>query len=149
MAWLVTAFYATGIITFGFILAYAPLNIRILATCAVVITSILVWLFANMQFYRRWESAIIQIGLMRFASNLCCNSVTLPSEPAYTLDKEKRFPDHIWQYIGEVFDDKPRGKWKATKGIFQRHNDWWRTELPSYGLITIATVIAIVALWAF
>lgn len=149
MAWTATAFYITGVVTVGFILSNAPVIDRALVTLGVLIVGYLIWIFINMQFRMRWLSADFQKGLIQFAADLCSSSVELPDKSEFKVDQEKRFPDHIYIYINQVTTCR-NNKIKAVKNMLLQRadlDDRWKTELPSYGLVIIATITVIISLW--
>lgn len=151
MAWVATAFYITGVITFGFTLAYSPipLFVNILASFGVLVTFFLAGVFINMQFRMRWKASDIQIGLTHYASRLCCNLEVPPEEPLFT--QKDTFPDHVWQFIKQEQENRCRMSYrKAVITLFRRPHtldERWRTELPSYILMILATVTSIISLW--
>ena len=108
-------------------------------------------------FTARGQAADIQKGLMCFVSHLCLATVTLPPTPSFTAcekgsedEKWGMFPDHIRQYIRDEANKELRKKCQVVKDLFRRPcslDNRWRTELPSYSLIIIATATAVIALW--
>jgi len=151
MAWLATAFYVTGAITLGVLLSNFQVCVRIFIAVGIAFAAYLFWFFVNMQFRNRWLASDFQLGLMKFAADLSCNSptLTIPLRPEFTQDPKGRFPDHVWSYIR---DSRPCFKefWKREvwKGLCpcKQDEDRWKTEIPSYALIIVAATIAIVLL---
>jgi hypothetical protein len=153
MAWVSTAFYITGVISFSFVLANTIFMARLLANIGIILTFLLMLVFVNMQFRNRWNSADFQIGLMRYAALLCCNSTTIPKEPNFVLDEAGRYPDHIWKQIDDFRQKHPREQRNELLRIFLTNplgiDDRWKTEVASYVLIVLATIISIISLWIY
>lgn len=152
MAWLATAFYVTGVITLGLVINHTEIWIKGLSTFGILLTGYFIGIFVYMQFNMRWKSADIQAGLMRLASELCCGQAKPPDQPDFPqiTDPEKVFPNHIQKYIDQ--GETTRVVWRAVKDLFKpgklnRLDNRWKTELPSYFIMIIATTIALISLW--
>lgn len=148
MAWAATAFYMTSIVTFGFVLFNAQTIAKVLATIGILTVGYLVWIFVNMQFNMRWIAEDYQKGLMKFVAYLCSKEAELPERLEY-YNKEDKFPKYIWNYIAEAKTcrNKKREAVKQLLSLNSKLDSRWKTELPSYGFIILATVIAILSLW--
>lgn len=147
MAWVATAFYIPGIITFGYSVAQTNWFLSLLVSILIAIVFYPVVTFVNMQFRKRWEANDIQVGLMRLVAGLCSSSVTPPSEP------DIKEGDHWPLFIQESINQSTRKRefWSAVRDMtcfrLSTLDDRWKTELPSYGLILIATIVALFLVW--
>lgn len=153
MAWVATAFFVPSMITFGYFAAQTSSLFNILASLLVAVVTTLIYFFVNMQFRMRWLAADIQLGLMHFVADVCCSPITLPPSPKFSLDKEGRFPDHVWEYVEKVQKSKPRCVCQDLRDWFRcgdQHrslDDRWRTELTSYVLVILSAIVAILTIW--
>lgn len=145
MAWVATSFYIPLIITYGVLSRSVVDTWKTAAFVGIILSFVSVLFFVNMQFRMRWEAADIQIGLMNLVADLSLKAVTLPARPIFASDREHRFPDHIWLYVRNAENRKPKRRvrrwlpppcsWRDNRAI---------TEVASYFLILVSTVAAIV-----
>jgi len=146
MAWTATAFFVTGIVTVGFILTNAPIVARILVTIGILLVGYMILIFINMQFRMRWRASDNIEGLEKFACYLCSKSVNLPE---IIECGNNRFPDHIFKYIKDSRSSIPQ-KRHIIKQLLSLHPELdsrLETELPSYGIVLIASLTSILSLW--
>lgn len=148
MAWTVTAFYVVGVITFGRYVSTIDTGPLIdVGFCFVAsLVAFLVLTFVNMQFRMRWAASDTVAALMKTVARLCTMSVPPPPSEC-VVDTGEVWPRFIQAEILRCHSWKPRKLGRAVIDLF-RHwrviDDRWRTELPSYGLIIMATGVAIV-----
>jgi len=159
MAWTAVAFYSPAII----ILAYTagPLlgtYIKIVLTIGITLLGMATLMFVNMQFEMRWISNDVIVALQRSIVSLVTRKDKQP-ELDFNLPPidDKAFP--TWpKFVQEEID---RCKTNRSVKLFgpairkffcfqwQRIDARLRTELASYIVIIVATVISLTCLWVF
>ena len=160
MAWVITALYVPGIITFAsYIRILEQPGWQIRSTILLIIVTYLVFCFLKMQFDMRWESAdTIRILMQRLAR---LNEYgKLPGQDEWKIDKETNsWPNFIQNKIDESRKSKrncPEALnallqfftwWQCKKNHEEKVDNRWKTELPSYLIIAIATSAAIALIW--
>ena len=153
MAWVITALYVPGIIYLGYSIHRASIPEWVVFG-GIVFVSYLVGIFVKMQFDMRWEAADVVHILMRHMSDLNRGG-ELPREDEWVVDN-----NDVWPYfVRKELDDlkKERSFWKAfiefwkvllcglwCKGLWHKEGfNRWKTEIPSYLLIILATLFAV------
>lgn len=142
MAWLITAFYTSGVIALGYYIGKISMSggMKLTLSIVIAIAAYLIWRFANMQFRMRWESKDITDGLRCAAARLCSDLAIPPSE--YAIEDcggGRRWPLFVKKEITWLKERRPcKTVWSDDRG---------RTEVASYGLIIVASVVALVLLW--
>ncbi len=155
MAWVITALYVPGIIYLG----YIEREIwrggwEVAVGVAILVVSYLVLVFIKAQFDRRWEEAeIIRFLLHRLAGLF--HGDELPRQDEWIVNKGNDDWAHFVQEWSDTKKEEERNC-KAFRKNFLRIfpyglkdnkdklNTRWRTEIPSYLLIAIATIFAII-----
>ena len=159
MAWVITALYIPGIIYLGYMdgrIWRGGWECAIVVLMGFIFYAVLV--FVKMQFDRRWEeAAVIRILMHRLAG--LNRGEELPQQDEWRIYNEK---DDWPHFVQKWVDVKRKGKRNYKKfleaflKIFpyglkdnkDKLDPRWRTEIPSYLLIIIATVFAIcLAVW--
>jgi hypothetical protein len=158
MAWVATAFYTPSVITLGFVVTELTLVTAVLLTVGLTATVYLVLVFINMQFRKRWWASDATAILVRLIVKISCNSDNpkyLPKIKSlfWKLDN-KDFDEHFLPLFIEKSIDKlwrKRRFWLALREILLLKlvtlDDRWKTEIPSYIIVFLATITAILSIW--
>jgi len=167
MAWVVTALYIPGIIILGCNISGEQCIVKAIISWLIVVAAYLLFCFLNMQFKMRWDAAEVDtvlrqrlIGLYR-GGNLpqCPNEWTIKNEddwkPKFLTDDIEILEDYMKKNkkVERNFKGDLLAFWRLLKFWHWDNEDGkgidgrWRTELPSYTVIVIATIIALVLIW--
>lgn len=149
MAWTATALYAPGIIVLGrSAMDLASLDAKLVISLFIFFLMCCALVFVNFQFEMRWYAGTVTAALRRITARLIADE-SFPGEgdvlPPPTAnrrgnDREMVWPPFIWQEIARC--DVPR----SVEAPFETKypmDPRYRTELPSYAVIVLATIIAI------
>ncbi len=156
MAWVITALYVPSIIYLGYIEGQIWRGgWEWVAGVFIPIVGYLVWVFVRMQFDMRWESADEIKILMRHFTRLNSGE-ELPRVDEWKTDREDDpWPHFVCREINELKEKYRNCKealaafkkfhlwWRYKKNGQEEVDNRWKTEIPSYLLIIIATVFGI------
>ncbi|MBL7209554.1 MAG: hypothetical protein ISS52_05595 [Dehalococcoidia bacterium] len=153
MAWLATALYLPTIIGLGHLISLekADMVLQVVFTLALLLAAALfLVLFINMQFTERWTAADRIKGLMKTMVMLLAEKALLTSEDR----REIEVKGAVWpRFVAIRLDEclTPRC-WKQTLCFlfsfrWYKLDPRWKTELASYFMIIISTVIAGLLIW--
>lgn len=166
MAWVITALYIPGIIIFGDIVSGKQDIVKAIITLFIVVVICFLFCFLNMQFKMRWDAADVNTTLRRRLIRLHYGKEP-PSqnkwsiiakddwEPKFLRDDIKALKDYMKKNkkVERNFEGGWVAFWKLFKFWHWDNNDGkgvdgrWRTELPSYTAVVIATITALVLIW--
>lgn len=140
-------------------MASASMFLKVIVTVAIIFTAVCVAVFVNMQLRARWRAADISRALRRLRSRLLPLTempsdlaLDVPDAPQSSRARLPAFPQFVLDEItncssprtfGVFAADVNRllsGKWGAVDPRVQ-------TEVPSYALIAIGTMVAVLSLW--
>ena len=153
MAWVITALYVPGIIYLGYSIHRALIPEWVVFG-GMVFVSYLVGIFVKMQFDMRWEAADVIHVLMQRLAKLNGGTESLPANWEFKDEKNHVWPKFIQDQVCEL--KKQRSFWNAFiafwkvllfglwyKGLWHKEGfNRWKTEIPSYILIILATLFA-------
>ena len=160
MAWAATAFYLPAVIIVGFE-ASTVLSLfwKFLLIIGLIIICFISLMFVNMQFESRWRAANKLEGMRRSMSLLHVSPDQVNDRSILEFEQMTElvnlFPNWIRNQMDTIESrfphDIPHGLRSAAKNLL-RPSKWMdidprlRTELPSYALIVIGTLMAIIVL---
>ncbi len=153
MAWIITGFYAPGIVTFAGYLASSDVWFSWLLTVIVPLATFLVLVFIKMQFDRRWWAADTTNALVQVTALLANGELIVPSELKFDGSDSKW--DQWPSFIADKIKQKqvPRIMREAVEDLISLRlrslENRWKTELPSYGLVIISAVCAVNLIWRY
>ena len=154
MAWVATALYVSGIIVLGYKAGdiFKSFGWAVGTTVLVLLVACLIFCFVKMHFDMRWYAADAVHVLMRCTARLN-SGAELPRPDEWAIDKE----DGVWPHFvqREIDQLKTRRSFReATQAslnmvlrLWDEVDDRWKTELPSYVAIVIATLVSFVLIW--
>ncbi|MFQ6122150.1 MAG: hypothetical protein ACE5LA_03715 [Dehalococcoidales bacterium] len=153
MAWVVTALYVPGIIYLGYLEGQVlrVLGVEILVILFMFLVAFPVLIFVTMQFDMRWHAAdAVQAFIERWAD--LNGGGELPRADEWKIKEGEK-----WPYVVQRRIDELKARRSVMKGLESFGNlallDWkevddrWKTELPLYCLIIIATLLAMFLAW--
>lgn len=162
MAWTATAFYLPLVIVLGYkaCVFLSGVFIRVVFSLLVLLLGYMVLVFVHMQFQMRWKAAQQTLALRRLRGRLTATNTwpdeldcavrdgagaqhtcfdEIPTWPAFVVEEirncnvQRNLRCALWNLV------RPR-HWNEVEPAL-------RTELPSYGVILMATIIAILMPW--
>jgi hypothetical protein len=149
MAWVITGFYITGIITFGAYIASCKVWPNALLTLTVCIAAACILLFTTMQFKMRWIAADMQQVLLNLGSKLANNEFT-PKSKLEFLDSGifEGWPKFIAEDVSALVSKRNvKAAIKLALSNPLKLDNWWKTEISSYILIVLATFVSVTLIW--
>jgi hypothetical protein len=152
MAWVATALYLPAIVGLATVVRQLDgyVAIRVISIVAIAIAAVLVIrLFINMQFNRRWEASDVVKGLMKASLMLLNRQVPLTADNCRETERDATFwPRFACDEINKCSQQNKRRLKTALRLFFtcrwSELDDRWKTELSSYSLIILSTIVAIV-----
>lgn len=152
MAWVATALYLPGIIGLGNIIGTTNLIcLRVVFTVIIILScTILLRLFINMQFVQRWNAAErIQI-YSEFIVRLLSGKLKLEEDArTMVMVDDVAYPKIIADNINNRLAS--RCFWNAFLILlslqWRELDDRWKTELSSYAIVILATIVSIILIW--
>lgn len=153
MAWVATALYLPGVITIGYYVGRGQWNLgtQVFISLLLLVVVYLVFVFVNMQFDMRWYAGDVVEILCRRMVKLNGGVEQAPAPDEWTIRNEDK--DFWPKFVQEEVDKlKERRDLKAAlRDIFlfrlDKVDDRWKTEIPSYVAIILATVAAFILMW--
>ena len=155
MAWVVTALYVPGILYLGY--NEGGIWRGLCAEIAVIVIMLLagsfIWLFVNMQFRMRWYASDAVAVCMRCLAKLNSGADPPPPDEWEIEEKDKYCRPKFMKR--EMEKEQERDCKEALRKLFlccrwskDELDDRWKTELPSYIVIFLATLFAMyLAVW--
>lgn len=144
-AWTAVAAYTAATLALGHVATSACPGYanRIILTILLAVAMRSMLGFVRFQFEKRWEADCIVRGLRRARGKLI-QGPPVPAQERLEDADEKFWPKFIAEEIDRCKKDTKR-EWREWKDV----QDWskWKTEIPSYGVMAIGTMIAIGSLW--
>ena len=150
MAWVITALYIPGIITIGYLSRglWYPTG-QVIISILLLILGYLVFVFMKMQFDMRWYAADVVAVLMRRLAKLNSGDEP-PSGDEWEIDEEDKYRRPKFMKC-DMDKEEKRAVIAAFWDIFLwrwgKVDDRWKTELPSYIALVLATLVALVLMW--
>ena len=152
MAWIATALYLPASVGLASIVRNLNgcMAITVIFGVAVVIAaSVFIGLFISMQFRMRWDASDVVKGLMSASVMLLNRQVPLTLENCQETERHGAFwPRFAYDEINKCSQQSGRQLKTALRLFFtlkcSKLDDRWKTELASYSMIILSSIVAIV-----